>query len=48
MIELAKLMKYDYNASLKQIKRILKLDDTVLDSLFPKSSRIVGSDVAEK
>lgn len=47
-IELAKLMKYDYNASLKQIKRILKLDDIVLDSLFPKCPRIVGADVGGK
>lgn len=35
-IELAKLMHYEYNATLKQISRILKLAPALLASLFPK------------
>ena len=38
-IEMAKTMHYDYNASNKQIKRILRLDDIVLESLFPNRVR---------
>ena len=34
-IEVAKRMHRDYNASNKQINRILKLDRTVVDQLFP-------------
>lgn len=37
-LRIARLMHYDYNASNKQIKRILKLDDYIIDSLFPQSS----------
>lgn len=33
-LELAKMLKLSYNASLKQIKRMLKLGQNVLDSLF--------------
>lgn len=35
-INIAKTMHYDYNASNKQIKRVLGLGDNVLDSLFPR------------
>ena len=35
-LELAKLMHYNYNASNKQIKRMLKLDDSLLAQLFPQ------------
>lgn len=38
-IEVAKIMHYDYNASNKQIKRLLRLDDIVLESLFPNRVR---------
>ena len=38
-IEMAKTLHYDYNASNKQIKRILRLDDYVLESLFPNRVR---------
>ena len=34
-IEVAKLMKYDYNASNSQIMRLLKIDERILDELFP-------------
>lgn len=34
-LQMAKLMKYEYNASLKQIKRMLKLSDGVVSTLFP-------------
>ena len=34
-ISLAKQLKYDYNASNKQIGRIIKLDEGLLSSLFP-------------
>ena len=37
-IEVAKMMKYDYNASNSQIMRILKLDERILDELFPLNS----------
>ena len=37
-IEVAKMMKYDYNASNSQIMRILKLDERILDELFPVNS----------
>jgi len=33
---LAKTLHYDYNASNKQLQRILKLDATVLSSMFPQ------------
>ncbi len=39
-IRVAKLMHYDYNASNKQIRRILRLDDHVIESLFPQWSVI--------
>lgn len=35
-IEIAKKMHFDYNASNKQIQRILKLDVAIIESLFPK------------
>ena len=35
-LELAKLMHYNYNASNKQIKRVLKLDDSILAQLSPQ------------
>lgn len=35
-IDLAKKMHYDYNASNKQIIRMLKLDEGVVNALFPK------------
>ena len=38
-LELAKIMHYDYNASNKQIRRILRLDEYVVNSLFPNSVR---------
>lgn len=34
-IETARVMRFKYNASVKQIKRILKLDDSILHELFP-------------
>lgn len=34
-IELAKIMHFDYNAPNKQINRVLKMDYTVLNALFP-------------
>lgn len=34
-IETARLMRFKYNASVKQIKRILKLEDSILHELFP-------------
>ena len=37
-IEVAKLMKYDYNASNSQIMRMLKIDERILDELFPTTS----------
>lgn len=38
-IEMAKTMHYDYNASNKQIARLLRLDIAVVDSLFPTKIR---------
>lgn len=35
-LELAKMMHHNYNASNKQIKRLLKLDDSILAQLFPQ------------
>ena len=35
-IEVAKIMHFDYNASNKQIKRVLRLDDNVIETLFPR------------
>ncbi|HPJ55981.1 MAG TPA: hypothetical protein PK401_07785, partial [Bacteroidales bacterium] len=35
-IDIAKKMHYDYNASNKQIRRILKIDASIIESLFPK------------
>ncbi|MFA5443635.1 MAG: hypothetical protein WC128_01830 [Bacteroidales bacterium] len=35
-IDIAKKMHYDYNASNKQIQRILKIDAGIIESLFPK------------
>ena len=35
-IEVAKIMHFDYNASNKQIKRVLKLDENVIETLFPR------------
>ena len=37
-IEVAKMMKYDFNANNAQIMRLLKIDERILDELFPKSS----------
>lgn len=34
-IELAKHLKFNFNASLKQISRLLKIEDTILNMLFP-------------
>ncbi len=36
-LEMAKELHYNYNASNKQIKRILKLDETILESIFPNT-----------
>ena len=36
-IEMAKTMKYDYNANNSQIMRILKIDERILDELFPST-----------
>ena len=36
-IDIAKKMHYDYNASNKQIQRILKIDAGIVESLFPKT-----------
>ena len=36
-MELAKELHYNYNASNKQIKRILKLDNSILEAMFPQS-----------
>lgn len=38
-LEIARKMHYDYNSSNKQIARILRIDISAVDSLFPKSSR---------
>ena len=35
-IDLAKKMHYEYNASNKQIERILKMEAAIIESLFPK------------
>ena len=35
-IEVAKRMHYEFNASNRQIKNILKLDDSIIEELFPK------------
>ena len=37
-VELAKEMHFNYNSSVKQIHRILKIDMAVLNTLFPKVS----------
>ena len=37
-IEVAKMMKFDYNASNSQIMRLLKIDERILDELFPITS----------
>lgn len=37
-IEMANQMHHKYNASNKQIRRILRLDETIIDSLFPNTS----------
>ncbi len=37
-IIVAKIMHYDYNSTNKQIKRILRLDEYVIDSLFPREN----------
>lgn len=37
-IEIAKDLHFNYNASNKQIKRVLRIDEAVVNSLFPKSS----------
>ncbi len=34
-LRVAKMMHYNYNATNKQIKRILKLEDYIIESLFP-------------
>ena len=34
-VELAKKLHYDYNATKKQLRRILRLDLSVLNELFP-------------
>lgn len=36
-IEMAKQMKYDYNANNRQIQRILKIDEKTLETLFPQN-----------
>ncbi len=38
-ISLAKKLHFGYNASNKQIKRVLRLDEVVVDGLFPQSRR---------
>lgn len=38
-IALAKKLHFNYNASNKQIKRVLRLDEVVVDSLFPMTRR---------
>jgi len=38
-IEMAKKLHYDYNSTNKQIQRILKLDSSVVNALFPVVSR---------
>ena len=35
-IEMAKQLKYEYNATNKQIQRLLKLDENTVETLFPK------------
>lgn len=37
-IDMAKQMHHKYNASNKQIRRILRLDEAIIDSLFPNTS----------
>lgn len=37
-IELAKTMHYDFNANNKQIKRILRMEESIIDALFPPKS----------
>lgn len=34
-IDTARLMRFKYNSSVKQIKRVLKLDDKIINELFP-------------
>lgn len=36
-IEIAKDLHHKYNASNKQIKRVLRLDETIIEELFPKN-----------
>ena len=38
-IELARAMRFDYNATARQIQRILRLEDRVLQALFPAGGR---------
>ena len=38
-IELAKKLHFNYNASNKQIKRVLRLDEVVVDGLFPMTKK---------
>ena len=37
-IEMAKVMRYEYNASIKQIHRMLRLENDVLNSIFGNQS----------
>ncbi len=41
-IALATKLHFNYNATNKQLKRVLRLDEVVLDSLFPTSKRTPG------
>ena len=36
-VALAKRLYFDYKATAKQIKRILKMDDSILEALFPRA-----------
>lgn len=38
-IEIAKIMSQEYNSSNTQIRRILKLDQNIVDELFPKKAK---------
>lgn len=42
-ISVAKILHFNYNATNKQLKRVLRLDGIVLDSLFPMSKNISGN-----
>ena len=35
-VEVARKLHYEYNASIKQIARMLKIERSILESLFPK------------